>query len=250
MPSAAEAVTLYVAPALGTVLATFMFGSPLPEISRSREKGTIGSLNPTPYPIVAANCASWMMYGAISGNYWVYCPNFTGLLAGAYYSGVSYALSERHRPVLEKLSGGLIFLVSLIGMVLSCVMRGSSENSRLMVAGIQANTILAVYYVSPMSTMSEVVRTRDSKSMHFPLVVTNFLNGLCWFAFGIGLNDWWLAAPNLFGACVSVVQIGLIMVFPNSERRAGISTTPSTDGLMELNPTSSFSESPRSSTAV
>ena len=86
--------------------------------------------------------------------------------------------------------------------------------------------------------------------MHFPLVVTNFLNGLCWFAFGIGLNDWWLAAPNLFGACVSVVQIGLIMVFPNSERRAGISTTPSTDGLMELNPTSSFSESPRSSTAV
>ena len=131
--------------------------------------------------------------------------------------------------MLEKLSGGLIFLVSLIGMVLSCVMRGSSENSRLMVAGIQANTILAVYYVSPMSTMSEVVRTRDSKSMHFPLVVTNFLNGLCWFAFGIGLNDWWLAARNLFGACVSVVQIGLIMVFPNSERRAGISTTPSTD---------------------
>lgn len=244
--SAADVVTGYFAPALGTVLAMFMFASPLPEIRRCREKGTIGSLNPLPYPIVAANCVSWMMYGAISGNYWVYCPNFTGLFAGAYYGATAYALSAESRPTMERLTGGLIFLVSLVGMILSCVMHNSSDSSRLVVAGVQANTILAVYYMAPMSTMAEVIRTKDSKSMHFPLVVTNCLNGLCWFAFGIGLNDWWLAAPNLFGSCVSIVQLGLIAMYPNSERRRGrMVTASSTEGLVPMsNSGSSGSSSP------
>jgi len=125
-------------------------------------------------------------------------------------------------------------------------MRDSSESSRLIVAGVQANTILAVYYLAPMSTMAEVIRTKDSKSMYLPLVVTNCLNGLCWFAFGIGLKDWWLAAPNLFGSCVAVVQLGLIAVYPNSERRRGrMVTASSTEGLVPVNNSgSSGSSSP------
>lgn len=235
-----DALTLWFAPALGSALAQVMFLSPFPEIERCKTKRSLGHLNALPYPFVAANCAAWMIYGGISGNYWVYIPNFTGYFCGTYYSFVAYALDEKIRGTMERIVAVLIILVSFIGMVVSCVMKNSSESARLVVAGILANLILVVYYSAPLSTMAEVVRTKDSKSMHFPLVFCNGLNGLCWTTYGIALNDWWIAAPNLFGSVLSIVQVVLIFLYPSSERlRSRITPTPSVEGLVSMSSDSS-----------
>ena len=235
-----DALSLWFAPALGSALAQVMFLSPFPEIERCKTKRSLGHLNALPYPFVAANCAAWMIYGGISGNYWVYIPNFTGYFCGTYYSFVAYALDEKIRGTMERIVAVLIILVSFIGMVVSCVMKNSSESARLVVAGILANLILVVYYSAPLSTMAEVVRTKDSKSMHFPLVFCNGLNGLCWTTYGIALNDWWIAAPNLFGSVLSIVQVVLIFLYPSSERlRSRITPTPSVEGLVSMSSDSS-----------
>jgi solute carrier family 50 protein (sugar transporter) len=231
-----DALTLFVAPAVGSALAQLMFLSPMPEIQRRKAAKELGELNPLPYPFAAANCAAWMMYGAICGNFWVYVPNVTGYFVGTYYSFVSYAISEAHRPAIERIVAALIVIVTFVGMILSCVMRDSSEKDRLIVAGVLANSILVVYYSAPMSTLWEVVKTRDSKSMHFPLVLCNCLNGVCWTTYGLALNDWWLAAPNLFGAILSVIQIALIVIYPSSNRKRLPRMTPtsSTEGLVTM----------------
>ena len=124
--------------------------------------------------------------------------------------------------MLERIMGILILLIAFCGMIMSCSMRNSSESDRLVVAGVLANSILVVYYTSPLSTMFEVFRTRDSKSMHFPLVLCNCLNGVCWTSYGIALDDWWIAAPNLFGSMLSLVQ--LCMMNCLSELRANSAT--------------------------
>ena len=170
----------------------------------------------------------------------MYIPNFTGYFCGTYYYFVAYALDEKIRGTMERIVAVLIILVSFIGMVVSCVMKNSSESARLVVAGILANLILVVYYSAPLSTMAEVVRTKDSKSMHFPLVFCNGLNGLCWTTYGIALNDWWIAAPNLFGSVLSIVQVVLIFLYPSSERlRSRITPTPSVEGLVSMSSDSS-----------
>ena len=223
-----------VAPAVGSTLAQCMFLSAVPAIQRCKEKRTLGALNPFPFPFIAGNCAAWMMYGAISANYWVYVPNITGVFIGLYYTTVSYALSERSRQMLERIMGTLILLIAFCGMIMSCSMRNSSESDRLVVAGVLANSILVVYYTSPLSTMFEVFRTRDSKSMHFPLVLCNCLNGVCWTSYGIALDDWWIAAPNLFGSMLSLVQLCMIIVFPSSKQIQRLTPTSSAEGLVDL----------------
>lgn len=65
--------------------------------------------------------------------------------------------------MLEQIMGSLILIIAFTGMILSCSMRNSSESDRLVVAGVLANSILVVYYTSPLSTMFEVFRTTDFK---------------------------------------------------------------------------------------
>lgn len=233
------------APLLGSILAQVMFMSPLPKI-RSLKKAQeyevgIGELNPLPYPFAAANCVSWLMYGAISGNYWVYVPNATGFLITLYFTGTVYGLDARWRDRMERLVGALASLLLVLGMVISCVLRNYSEGLKKTVTGSVCNAILVVYYAAPLSTVAQVVRTRDSKSFYLPLTIMNGVNGLCWFAYGLALNDWFIAAPNLLGAVLSALQLVLIFMYPSSERLKKEKLTPttstaSTDGLVKPSP--------------
>ena len=237
---ASDVFLTVLAPLLGSLLAQVMFLSPLPKIqalkkAQETESG-IGDLNPLPYPFAAANCAAWLMYGAISGNYWVYIPNGTGFLISMYYTGAVYGLDACWRERLERLTGVLVTFMLIVGMIVSCVLRDSSEKVKLMVTGSVCNAILVVYYSAPLSTVAEVVRTRDSKSFYFPLTLMNGMNGLCWFCYGLALDDWFIAAPNLFGSMLSAVQMVLMFMYPSSEKKRSSSITPtlSSEGLVTM----------------
>ena len=234
---ASDVFLTVLAPLLGSLLAQVMFLSPLPKIQALRKtqgiESGIGELNPLPYPFAAANCAAWLMYGAISGNYWVYVPNGTGFLISLYYTGAVYGLDARWRERMERLMGVLVVLLLFVGMIVSCVLRDSSENVKLTVTGSVCNAILVVYYSAPLSTVAEVVRTRDSKSFYFPLTFMNGVNGLCWFGYGLALGDWFIAAPNLFGSVLSAVQMVLIFMYPSS-KRSSMTTATSSEGLVSM----------------
>jgi hypothetical protein len=45
--------------------------------------------------------------------------------------------------------------------------------------------ILAIYYVAPLTSLVKVCRERDSSSLYWPLCLTNLLNGLLWFVYGL-----------------------------------------------------------------
>jgi len=57
---------------------------------------------------------------------------------------------------------------------------------------------------------------------------------VCWTSYGIALDDWWIAAPNLFGSMLSLVQLCMIIVFPSSEQIQRLTPTSSAEGLVDL----------------
>lgn len=182
-----------------------MFLSLFLEIEWCKMKCLFGYLNVLLYLFVVVNCVVWMIYGGISGNYWVYILNFIGYFCGTYYFFVAYAFDEKIRGMMECIVVVLIILVSFIGMVVSCVMKNLSESVCFVVVGILVNLILVVYYSASLSTMAEVVRMKDLKFMYFFLVFCNGFNGLCWIMYGIVLNDWWIVVLNFFGFVFFIV---------------------------------------------
>lgn len=67
------------------------------------------------------------------------------------------------------------------------------------VVGIFANLVLLVYYAAPLTTIKEVVVTRNSRSLYLPLAAANTINGGAWCVYGVALNDPYLMAPNGVG---------------------------------------------------
>ncbi|KAJ3093011.1 hypothetical protein HK102_013285 [Quaeritorhiza haematococci] len=50
--------------------------------------------------------------------------------------------------------------------------------------------VLIVFYSSPLGVLYEVVRTRNSASLLWPLALANVINGTLWTAYGLAIKDW------------------------------------------------------------
>lgn len=59
-----------------------------------------------------------------------------------------------------------------------------SYDAACMCRGITANVVLLIYYSAPLTTVKEVLVSRSSASLYWPLCMMNVLNGLLWVGYG------------------------------------------------------------------
>ncbi|KAL9182092.1 hypothetical protein ACHAXT_012435 [Thalassiosira profunda] len=97
MPSASEIVLQYVMPALGMVTANLMFSAPLKDARRAASRGTLGSLNPTPWAFMTGNCLGWVTYSYLIQNQFVFWANAPGLIISVWLNlcGAKLQYSDR-----------------------------------------------------------------------------------------------------------------------------------------------------------
>lgn len=60
----------------------------------------------------------------------------------------------------------------------------------------------------------QVISTRNSASFDVKLSFMNILNGGFWSVYGLVTLDWFIAAPNMVGMGVGVLQVICIAIFP------------------------------------
>ena len=110
--------------------------------------------------------------------------------------------------------------------------------------GILVNLNLVFFYGAPLSTISTVIKTRSSASIHIWTMITNTANGLFWGAYGLAVLDPFIFVPNGVGAGLGVIQIFLCVTFP---RTSSVSyknqTTKEVDGTAKSLASRDFDES-------
>ena len=208
-----------VAPVIGLTLANVMFFSGVPAMLRCKREGSLGDMNPAPFPVVLANCVGWMGYSLLIHDYFLFFGNAPASMVGMYFTLVGYGLSapeSETRRQMERLVMGLmsatLCVVFYLGLV--AVDTGTSAADKQTVMGLFCNFVLLVYYAVPLTTIREVLETRDSRSLFAPMAAANTANGLAWFCYGIALKDPYLMAPNGVGAGLGLVQLVLIRTYP------------------------------------
>ena len=116
---------------------------------------------------------------------------------------------------------GLVVGVVLVWIVVLSVLvfgRLSSSASELVV-GLVVNLNLLFFFAAPLSTISTVLRTRSSSSIHVWTMLTNTINGAFWTAYGLAVVDPFIFVPNGIGAGLGLVQILLCVLFPRQQRK-------------------------------
>ena len=227
-----------VAPIMGFILANVMFFSGVPGMLRCKRAGTLGDMNPLPFPVIWANCVGWILYSVLIRDYFLFFSNAPGAMVGMYFTLVAYGLSQyksKTRDSLEVLLMSMMFALLSLTLYVGIVAMDESIEFKKTVVGLFANAVLLIYYAAPLSTLKEVIATRSSRSLYFPLSIANTVNGTAWCVYGLALNDPYLVAPNGVGAFLGAVQRVLIFSFPNKHDTSPVpSSRPSAQNLLDV----------------
>lgn len=214
-----------VCPLFGMILANIMWCSPMKAVLQARETRSIGSLNSIPFVATITNCIGWMLYGCLKKDAFLFFANVFGIVLGMFYTINCLTLTTKKPEeasfskdylITESLLLFSVFFWCLMGLF--CAMLFNSFNDPVAQAanlvGYVSVTFSISYYAAPLSTVFQVIATHDASSLYLPTISINFINGCCWFFYGlIGTHDIILWGPNGLGILLSCFQISLIIMF-------------------------------------
>ena len=89
-----------------------------------------------------------------------------------------------------------------------------AHDRQVEVVGIIVNVNLVVFFGAPLSTISKVLHTRSSASIHLGSMFLYILNTTFWTLYGLAISSPYVAVPNGLGLLLGSIQGLLCMLFP------------------------------------
>ena len=199
------------APLMGNVIGTSMFLSSVPAVLSARRNNDRGSLNITPFAAQMGNCASWLFYALHVMNWWIIVPNTLGLAIATFYTTATYHLLKPAEKVGVVKTFALY--AALFAAVNAALYLKVSPLSTQDAYGYMANFCLLFFYAAPLSTLSQVVRTRNAVSIDPLLAGCGVANGAFWAAYGLAIRDPYVWVLNAVGAVLSMLSSGARLAY-------------------------------------
>lgn len=141
----------------------------------------------------------------------------TGNNGLAGFSQVVVDVMSQHKPIPAPHERLVVGLVAVWAAVISLVALASDMlnlDTRVMIVGLTVNLNLLFFYGAPLSTITQVLKTRSSASIHVPTMITNTASATFWCLYGTAVMNLFIAIPNAIGVILGAVQIVLYVIFP------------------------------------
>ncbi|KAJ1416480.1 SWEET sugar transporter [Sesbania bispinosa] len=217
---------------IGNVISFGMFFSPAPTFYGIIKKKAVEGLKPDPYVATVLNCAFWVFYGlpfVHPHSILVLTINAIGLVFEFVYLTIFYiyATNKGRKKVVLYL---LIEVIFFAAVVLITMLVLHDTHRRSLVVGVLCDIFNVGMYISPLTIMAKVIKTKSVEYMPFWLSLANFLNGVCWTTYAlIHPFDIYVLVSNSIGAVSSLAQLILYACYYNNKGKK--------DGDDDLKPT-------------
>ncbi|CAL5208137.1 unnamed protein product [Lathyrus oleraceus] len=195
---------------IGNVIAFGLFLSPSPTFYKIIKKKDVEEYKSDPYIATMLNCAFWMFYGlpfVHPNSILVVTINAVGLVLEFVYLTIFYIYgnNKERKKLLLFLLTGTIFLVFIV-LITMLALHNTTE--RTLVVGIICDIFNIMMYISPLTVMAKVIKTKSVKYMPFSLSMASFLNALCWTTYAL-LHpfDIYILISNSVGVISGLVQL-------------------------------------------
>lgn len=214
----AALVAAKVCPAVGFILSSALYCSPLPALKDCVAKGTLGQFNPLPSALMTIGTTAWVGYALSVRDPWIALTNVPGTLVAIAQLVVMLPLMRPGRQLTQvqaTVLGGATCTTLLWARL---IFGGVSAAVRSQVLGLYATVICIMLFASPLTTIATVVRTRNAASILAPLTVSQVLNCVMWTIYGVfAARDPFVWGPNGTGLILGLVQLALKLCFPSKE---------------------------------
>ncbi|EEC84180.1 hypothetical protein OsI_30562 [Oryza sativa Indica Group] len=182
---------------VGNVISFGLFLSPVPTFWRIIKNKNVQDFKADPYLATLLNCMLWVFYGlriVHPNSILVVTINGIGLV-------IETCLSHHLLPLLrqeeqeEDGSGA------------------HTHQRRSLIVSILCVIFDTIMYSSPLTVMSQVVKTKSVEYMPLLLSVVSFLNGLNWTSYALICFDIFITIPNGLGVLFAAVQLILYVIY-------------------------------------
>jgi len=184
-------------------------------IGRLKE-GSLGDLNPIPTACIVLSTFAWLMYAFSVPNVWVVTSNLPGACAAMAAMTMMLPLmkgSKKLFTVQATLVGGTLLNLLLWSYL---IFSGMAAAARSRFLGLYASAFFIILAASPLSTIKEVITSRNSASIYAPMTAAQCVNSGLWTVYGLfGAKDIFVWGPNATGVVLGLLQLLLKLLFPS-----------------------------------
>ncbi len=112
----------------------------------------------------------------------------------------------------------LMQIVSIWVIILSTTSLIPVSNEEMkFIVGVAVNINLIFFYAAPLSTIAQVIKTKNSASIHFWTMAMNTSNAFFWCVYSLAIQDYYILIPNGLGFLFGLIQVALYQCFPRSD---------------------------------
>ncbi|KAK6913133.1 SWEET sugar transporter, partial [Dillenia turbinata] len=206
---------------VGNVISFFLFASPAPTFWRILKNKSVEEFKPDPYLATIMNCLFWIFYGmpfVTPDSTLVVTINSIGLAIQLIYTTIFFTYTNKQgRKKVGKFLAAEITLLALVGSI--AMLAVHSHKTRSLIVGICTTAFGITMYLSPLTIMFKVIKTKSVEYMPFLLSLANFANGSVWLAYALIKFDPFIALTNGIGAVSGLAQLILYACYYNSTPR-------------------------------
>lgn len=172
-------------------------------------KRSCSKLSPVPF-LAGLGCAAlWLRYAIIADEWEIISVNVIGGACQLVYLSF-FVIYTKQRTRLMKQFLTLFLFVAL--MFLSIEYSGDPK----FLAGSIASIFSLVACASPMATIQDVLSTKCSASLPFPIIASSFVVSLSWLVFGYLKEDNFILFTNIVAVSINGAQLSLFLIYPST----------------------------------
>lgn len=202
----------------GSVLSLALYGSALyGVVVKGRSKtynggNALAGCSPVPYVALLVSCLLWTQYSILIGDPTLTTINTIGVFFSFASAAAFYKYTDsRDRTETTMLKG----LGCLYPVLIYTRMRGGAEGISELGFACAASSLFMI--VSPLGVLPQVLKTRTTALLSFPLALCSFMSCAVWTCYGAQFGDPYIVTPNAIGSLASFAQLALFWKFGLSE---------------------------------
>ncbi|KAG2709709.1 hypothetical protein I3760_05G253900 [Carya illinoinensis] len=211
---------------MGNAASLLLYAAPILTFSRVIRKKSTEEFSCAPYIIALLNCLLYTWYGLpVVSHGWENFPvvsiNGLGILLEFSFVVIYFWFASARGKMKVTVTVTPVILVSCTTFIVSSFAFHDHRHRKLFVGSVGLVASVAMYG-SPLVVVKQVILTKSVEFMPFYLSFFSFLASSLWMAYGLLGHDLFLAAPNLVGCPLGILQLILYCKY----RKRGIMEEP------------------------
>ncbi|KAL5561551.1 hypothetical protein UlMin_031298 [Ulmus minor] len=198
---------------LGNIVAFLVYLAPLPTFYRICKKKSTEGFQSIPYSVALFSAMLTLYYAMLKSNgFLLITINSIGCAIESTYLIIFliYATGSTRMYAIKLL---ILFNAGTFGLILLCTSFIPNAYLKLKVVGWICAVFSVCVFAAPLSIIRLVIKTKSVEYMPFPLSFCLTLCAVMWFFYGLLVNDFFIASPNILGFLFGIAQMIIYIVY-------------------------------------